>query len=319
MRGREFSASKPKSFNQLWSDEEHAKLLQLLEVYPEEAVAAHRWAKIARALGDRTPKQVASRTQKYFAKLKRMGLEPPGKVGRTVKQERKGDTLFQFSSEGSGGASGGAENGRKKSPKQKKGSNDTHGRQEGGETASTVKAEPVSPPARRLSQPREMPSPSARAPRSGAEVEVYRPPPMSMDDEDDSATLSQVTPDMQDSSTYQELVRLRKLREEMLASNERPVSGPDAVVHDGYACDRCGADPIVGRRWHCTDCPEGDDVDLCDQCKEEGFESTTHRAEHRLVSLEEAQESSLVDKDYARFSLGDSVETNYLDPQFMPS
>jgi len=49
-------------------------------VYPEEEVAAHRWAKIAKELENRTPKQVASRVQKHFTKLARMGLPVPGKV-----------------------------------------------------------------------------------------------------------------------------------------------------------------------------------------------------------------------------------------------
>jgi len=49
-----------------------------LEEYPDEPVAAHRWAKIAHAIGDRTPKQVASRVQKYFIKLVRQGKPLPG-------------------------------------------------------------------------------------------------------------------------------------------------------------------------------------------------------------------------------------------------
>ena len=36
-----------------------------------------RWAKISKAMnGRRTARQVASRVQKYFEKLKRFGLEP---------------------------------------------------------------------------------------------------------------------------------------------------------------------------------------------------------------------------------------------------
>lgn len=35
----------------------------------------HRWAKISQAMdGRRTPRQVASRVQKYFEKLKRFGV-----------------------------------------------------------------------------------------------------------------------------------------------------------------------------------------------------------------------------------------------------
>eukprot|EP01094_Clydonella_sp_ATCC50884_P018734 TRINITY_DN3519_c0_g1_i2.p1 TRINITY_DN3519_c0_g1~~TRINITY_DN3519_c0_g1_i2.p1 ORF type:complete len:368 (+),score=129.99 TRINITY_DN3519_c0_g1_i2:408-1511(+) len=78
VRGRVYDPEKPVSFNRLWSDEEQARLEKLLELYGEEDVAAHRWTKIARALGNRTPKQVASRTQKYFQKLTRLGLPLPG-------------------------------------------------------------------------------------------------------------------------------------------------------------------------------------------------------------------------------------------------
>lgn len=39
--------------------------------------AHRRWAKISKAMsGKRTPRQVASRVQKYFEKLKKFGVEP---------------------------------------------------------------------------------------------------------------------------------------------------------------------------------------------------------------------------------------------------
>jgi hypothetical protein len=44
--------------------DEQAALERLLLKYPAEKVAAKRWAKIARELGTRTPRQVASRMQK---------------------------------------------------------------------------------------------------------------------------------------------------------------------------------------------------------------------------------------------------------------
>jgi len=80
VRGRVYTAQKPPSFNRLWTPEEQRKLERLLIEYPEEAVASHRWEKIARALGNRSPKQVASRVQKYFIKLAKAGLPVPGKV-----------------------------------------------------------------------------------------------------------------------------------------------------------------------------------------------------------------------------------------------
>ena len=33
-----------------------------------------------------------------------------------------------------------------------------------------------------------------------------------------------------------------------------------------FQCDRCECEPIVGTRWHCTDCPDETAVDFCDDC-----------------------------------------------------
>lgn len=44
-----------------------------------------RFAKIAKALGNRTPRQVASRLQKYFQKLHAAGLPVPGRIPRNTK------------------------------------------------------------------------------------------------------------------------------------------------------------------------------------------------------------------------------------------
>ena len=45
-----------------------------------EEVEARRWEKVARALGNRTSQQVASRVQKYFIKLTKAGLPVPGRI-----------------------------------------------------------------------------------------------------------------------------------------------------------------------------------------------------------------------------------------------
>lgn len=44
-----------------------------------------RFAKIAKALGNRTSRQVASRLQKYFQKLHAAGLPVPGRIPRNAK------------------------------------------------------------------------------------------------------------------------------------------------------------------------------------------------------------------------------------------
>lgn len=56
IRGRQSDGSE--SFNQLWSVEEQAKLEYLLKVFPSEQKEIRRWEKIAKALGNRTAKQV---------------------------------------------------------------------------------------------------------------------------------------------------------------------------------------------------------------------------------------------------------------------
>lgn len=53
--------------------------------YPPEPIEMRRFAKIAKALGNRTPRQVASRLQKYFQKLHAAGLPVPGRIPRNVR------------------------------------------------------------------------------------------------------------------------------------------------------------------------------------------------------------------------------------------
>ncbi|CAA7263332.1 unnamed protein product [Cyclocybe aegerita] len=64
---------KPETYKQAWSMEEQNLLEQLLEAIPDGE--KFRWQKISRAMdGRRTPRQVASRVQKYFEKLKKFGV-----------------------------------------------------------------------------------------------------------------------------------------------------------------------------------------------------------------------------------------------------
>ncbi|KAJ3716375.1 hypothetical protein C8R42DRAFT_678251 [Lentinula raphanica] len=68
--------ARPKSetYKQAWSTSEQQLLEALLEEIPEGE--KNRWKKISRAMnGRRTPRQVASRVQKYFEKLKKFGIE----------------------------------------------------------------------------------------------------------------------------------------------------------------------------------------------------------------------------------------------------
>lgn len=80
VRGRVMDETKPETYNQLWSIEEQKRLEELLIEYPEERVEMHRFTKIAKALGNRTPQQVSSRVQKYFQKLHSAGMPIPGRI-----------------------------------------------------------------------------------------------------------------------------------------------------------------------------------------------------------------------------------------------
>ncbi|KAI0791582.1 hypothetical protein BC629DRAFT_1510643 [Irpex lacteus] len=65
---------RPETYKQAWSVEEQHLLERLLEEIPEGS--KNRWAQISKAMdGKRTPRQVASRVQKYYEKLKRYGLD----------------------------------------------------------------------------------------------------------------------------------------------------------------------------------------------------------------------------------------------------
>lgn len=61
-----------------WTLDEQRKLEELLNEFPPEAIESQRYAKIAKAMGNRTPKQIASRVQKFFKKLHEANLPIPG-------------------------------------------------------------------------------------------------------------------------------------------------------------------------------------------------------------------------------------------------
>ncbi|CAG9110194.1 unnamed protein product [Plutella xylostella] len=95
VRGRVFTDNKPETFNQLWSCAEQKRLEELLVEYPEEPIEARRYKKIAKALGTRTPAQVMSRIQKYFAKLAKAGLPIPGRIPKgLLTKDRSRSSIF---------------------------------------------------------------------------------------------------------------------------------------------------------------------------------------------------------------------------------
>ncbi|TFY67029.1 hypothetical protein EVJ58_g1887 [Rhodofomes roseus] len=79
-KGSKKGKQKSETYKQAWSVSEQHLLERLLEEIPDGT--KNRWAKISQAMGGRrTARQVASRVQKYFEKLKRFGVE----VGGTAK------------------------------------------------------------------------------------------------------------------------------------------------------------------------------------------------------------------------------------------
>lgn len=66
-----------------WTNEEQTLLEELLIKFPPEAVESQRFTKIAKEMKNRTPKQIASRVQKYFKKLHQANLPVPGSSNST--------------------------------------------------------------------------------------------------------------------------------------------------------------------------------------------------------------------------------------------
>lgn len=106
VRGRIFDDSKPETFNQPWTDEEQMRLDRLLEKYPEETIQMRRWTKIANELGNRTPKQVSSRVQKYEIKLKQVAMtfrkgnksetSAHSRLGKRKRRGNRASTFFPY-------------------------------------------------------------------------------------------------------------------------------------------------------------------------------------------------------------------------------
>jgi len=89
----------------------------------------------------------------------------------------------------------------------------------------------------------------------------------------------------------------------------------DQILHEGYKCDSCGIEPIVGTRWKCAECPEDLEVDLCEACKVAEFETETHRTSHSFITIIEPETIPY----YLDYDYNSPSEVNYLDPSFMSS
>ncbi|KAJ3160890.1 ZZ-type zinc finger-containing protein 3 [Geranomyces michiganensis] len=95
---------------------------------------------------------------------------------------------------------------------------------------------------------------------------------MSDDESGPSATAKaglgiQIDPALKATDEYKELLQLQAL----VKGNKQPAAHAADPVHQGFTCDRCAAEPIVGVRWTCTECPADEQVDLCNECYGKGF------------------------------------------------
>lgn len=61
----------------------------------------------------------------------------------------------------------------------------------------------------------------------------------------------------------------------------------NSQIHASVGCDGCGMMPILGKRFHCLDCPETCGYDLCQSCNERGSAlpgrfNQQHTPRHRM-------------------------------------
>ncbi|KAF2074446.1 hypothetical protein CYY_004263 [Polysphondylium violaceum] len=224
-----------------WTDEEQKQLELLLFKYPEEVVAAKRWAKIAVEMHNKTPKQIASRTQKFFQKCIRLGLPLPGS-----KKYRSPDSLIA-------------------KPSLKSSSSSSHSFSKLSISSSSTlnRDKSITPPSKNQNRPSTSSLPSNTS-----------------------------------TST---------------TNNSTSASTNKSIIHEGFKCDGCDIEPIIGTRWKCEECME---MDLCDECRNNFEEIGNHSSSHLMTAYREVQPAYYLDDDY-KFSYPDRG-SNYLDSNYHP-
>ncbi|CEJ00393.1 hypothetical protein RMCBS344292_14449 [Rhizopus microsporus] len=249
---------KAPSFKQPWTDEEQKRLQELLDIYPDEPIQAQRFNKISKALGTRTPKQVASRVQKYFIKLAKLGLPVPGRITipPSCMPKEKGSSRSKSKARSSPGRV------TKPSASLRTSGTGYNSFVSGGITTSRI---------------------------SGAHYATSLGPP--------SAFMS----DEEEDSTVKEMMRqavISKANGDRSNGHNESASS-DLVIHEGFACDACGTEPIVGVLYRCTVCDISEEVDLCGNCMEKGtFTNDHHTLDHTFEAVRTATPFPYADNDY---------------------
>jgi len=146
----------------------------------------------------------------------------------------------------------------------------------------------------------------------------YMPPHVYMS-EDEDEILEKLDPELTNSEEYKELMKLLQMKhqQEEIKKNEHALNIIDGenkqLIHEGFRCDACGMEPIVGTRWRCSNCEEIQ-TDICNICKEKNhFETEYHKREHILNAMDKIEVSCYLDYNHEWIS----KEPNYLDPSFM--
>ncbi|CAO3614114.1 unnamed protein product [Cunninghamella blakesleeana] len=83
-------------------------------------------------------------------------------------------------------------------------------------------------------------------------------------------------------------------------SDDNNKNTTDTVIHEGFACDSCGTEPIVGVLYKCTVCDESEEVDLCSKCMALGtFKNDQHTPDHTFEAIRTSIPPYYADNDYA--------------------
>ncbi|KAF8788518.1 ZZ-type zinc finger-containing protein 3 [Argiope bruennichi] len=108
-------------------------------------------------------------------------------------------------------------------------------------------------------------------------------------------------PELRETPEYKELVLLKKIQREKIQSC-------GFTQHIGFKCSNCKTEPIIGIRWHCTDCKPPTSVDFCENCADGEYEIGQHTSNHRLEEVHSIS-SNFHDRGYLSFLSG-----NFVDP-----
>lgn len=223
---------------------------ELLIEYPPEPVEMRRFAKIAKALGNRTTRQVASRLQKYFQKLHAAGLPVPGRIPRNARTV-----------------------GPKKNRMQKHMIRPT--------TFFPSNFVPVNMPEEDENNACAL---DPNFYRNGCQGSMESSNPSSQQGDDDMVVVDVPSDSEISSSETNNEERIIRLIKRVKRDKEKkyPIE-ISTCDHNGFQCDFCNEDPIVGTRWHCSTC-KNDSIDFCGDCLVTQLQTDNpHPLDHRMV------------------------------------